>query len=85
MSNMTFYSVIVISVGPEHFIETELTCNFHLRTVGLVAACFVRACSVKVNFTTISLNVLQIDARFIVRTKTNIEQGTLDFCFWDKD
>ena len=32
----------------------------------------------RVNFTTISLNVPQTDVRFIVRTKTNIEQGTLD-------
>jgi len=30
------------------------------------------------NFTTISLNILQIDVRFIVWTKTNIEQGALD-------
>ena len=30
------------------------------------------------NFTTISLNILQIDVRFIVWTKTNIEQGSLD-------
>lgn len=85
MSNMTFYSVIVISVGPEYCIETELTYNFHLRTVGLVAACLVCACPVKVNFTTISLNPHQIDVRLILQSKANIEQGTLDFCFWDKD
>ena len=43
------------------------------------------ACSVKVSFTTISLNVLQIDVRFIVRTKTNIEQGTLDLEIFSSD
>jgi len=30
------------------------------------------------NFTTINLNILQIDVRFIVWTKTNIEQVMLD-------
>jgi len=82
---MTFYSVIAISVGPEYFTEAELTYNFHLRTVGLVAACFVRACSLRVNFTTISLNVPRTDVKFIVRTKTNIEQGTLDLKIFSND
>ena len=81
---MTLYSVIAISVGPEYFTEAD-DLYLHLRTVGLVAACFVRACSLRVNFTTISLNVPQTDVRFIVRTKTNIEQGTLDLKIFISD
>jgi len=60
---MTFYSMIAISVGSEYFTEEALTYYAHLQTIGCFAVPFVHARSVKVNFTRISLNILQINVR----------------------